>query len=98
MKFYLETISYSSLKYLENSYNPTRTLAIEEIVEKKNYNIMMIDIALALNYAKFDEVKGCATSHEMWTKLIRVTTVASLKDIYGGDDNIKRAKVESLRV
>ena len=49
---------------------------------------MMIAIASSLNYVEFDEVKGCATFHDMWTKL---------KDIYGGDDNIRRAKVESLR-
>ena len=41
---------------------------------------MMIDIALALNYVEFDEVKGCATTHDMWTKL---------KNIYGGDNNVK---------
>ena len=45
---------------------------------------MMIDIAFALSYAKFDEVKDCKTMHEMWTKL---------KDIYGGDDNVRRDKV-----
>ena len=49
---------------------------------------MMIDIASALSYAKFDEVKDCKTSYEMWNKM---------KDIYGGDDNLKRAKEESLR-
>ena len=45
---------------------------------------MMIDIASTLNYVEFDEVKGCATTHDMWTKL---------KDIYGVDDNVKRDKV-----
>ena len=49
---------------------------------------MMIDIASSLNYAKFDEVKYCGTSHEMWIKL---------KSIYGGDDNVRRTKVESLK-
>ena len=49
---------------------------------------MMINIASSLNYVEFDEVKYCATSHEMWTKL---------KDIYGGNDNVRRAKAESLR-
>ena len=49
---------------------------------------MMIDIASALNYAKFDEVQGCATAHEMWEKL---------KDIYGGNDNVKRDKEFFLR-
>ena len=49
---------------------------------------MMIDIASTLSYVEFDEVKDCKTAHTMWTKL---------KDIYGGDDNVRRAKVESLR-
>ena len=49
---------------------------------------MMIDIASALSYEEFDEVKDCKTSFEMWNKL---------KDIYGCDDNVRRAKAESLR-
>ena len=49
---------------------------------------MMIDIASTLSYAEFDEVKDFKIAHEMWTKL---------KDIYGGDDNVRRAKSESLR-
>ena len=49
---------------------------------------MMIDIASALSYAKFDELKDCKTAYEMWNKL---------KDIYGGDENVRRSKVESLR-
>ena len=43
----------------------------------------MIDIASILSYAKFDDVQDCKTDHEMWTKL---------KDIYGGDDNVRRSK------
>ena len=61
---------------------------MEEIVENKNHNIMMIDIPSTLNYAKFDEVKYFPTAHKMWNKL---------KNIYEGDDNVRRAKVESLR-
>ena len=49
---------------------------------------MMIDIASTLSYVEFDEVKDCKTSYELWNKL---------KYIYGGDDNVRRAKVESLR-
>ena len=48
----------------------------------------MIDISSSLNYAKFDEVKDCPTTFHMWKKLNKV---------YGCDDNVKRAKVESLR-
>ena len=49
---------------------------------------MMIDITSTLNDTKFYEVKGCATTHEILTKL---------KNIYGGDDNVRRSKEESLR-
>ena len=49
---------------------------------------MMIDISSSLRYVEFDEVKDYKTTHEMWTKL---------KDIYGGDDNVRRIKEECLR-
>ena len=49
---------------------------------------MMIDIASALSYVEFDEVKDYKTAFEMWKKL---------KDIYGRDENVKRAKPKSLR-
>ena len=89
MNLHLETINDLGLKYINTTYKaPTTTMTIEEIVEKKNHNIMMIDIASTLNYVEFDEVKGCATTHDMWTKL---------KDIYGGDDNVKRSKEESFK-
>ena len=75
MRLHLATFSDSSCKYLDAEYKtPTGTLSVEDIAEKKNHNIMMIDIASPLSYAEFDEVKDCKISHEMWTKL---------KDIYG---------------
>ena len=49
---------------------------------------MMIDIASIPSYATFDEVKYYKTPHEIWTKP---------KEIYGGDENVRRTKVESLR-
>ena len=67
---------------------PTGTLSIEDLAKKKNHNIMMIDIASALSYEEFDEVKDCKTDFKLWKKL---------KDIYGGDENVKKAKAESLR-
>ena len=45
------------MEYNKKYKNPTGTLLVEDIVEKKNHNIMMIDIASALSYTKFDEVK-----------------------------------------
>ena len=49
---------------------------------------MMIDIASVLSYAEFNEVKYYKIAHEIWTKL---------KDIYGGDDSVRRDKAERLR-
>ena len=49
---------------------------------------MMMDIASSLGYEEFDEIKDCKNAHEMWIKL---------KEMYGGDDNVRRAKVESIR-
>ena len=49
---------------------------------------MMIDIASALSYKEFDEIKDYKTAHKMWIKL---------KEIYGGDYSVRRAKAESLR-
>ena len=66
MRLHLATISDSSCKYLSVEYKtPTGTLSLEDFDEKKNHNIMMIDIASTLRYAKFDEVKDCKTIHEM---------------------------------
>jgi hypothetical protein len=48
----------------------------------------MLEIAYALNYAKFDDIKGCDTKLKMWK---------SLSDIYGGDQNFQREKRESLK-
>lgn len=89
MRLHLDTISDSGCKYLDaEKKTPIGILSIEDIVVKKNHNIMMIDIAFALSYAEFDEVKDCKATFEMWNKL---------KDIYEGDDNGRRAKSESLR-
>ena len=66
MKLHLSTINDPTLKYLENDYKgPIGTLTMEEISKKKNHYIKMIEIASTLNYAEFDEVKGCATNHEI---------------------------------
>lgn len=89
MRLHLAIVSDPSCKYLDEEYKtPTRTLSVEDIFEKKNHNIMMIDIAATLNYAKFDEVKYYKTTFDMQTKL---------KEIYGGDENVRRAKEKSLR-
>ena len=48
----------------------------------------MLEIASALSYTEYDDIKGCDTAHKMWE---------NLSNMYGGDDNVKRAKRESVR-
>ena len=49
---------------------------------------MMIDIASALSFEEFDDIKYYKSTFHMWNKL---------EEIYGGNDNVRRAKAESLR-
>ena len=86
MKLHLRTIGDIGLKFLDNLYvSPPDP---NQMVDKRNQNTIMIGIAFALYYVKFDEVKDYPTTHEMWNKL---------QKIYGGYDNVRRAKEESLR-
>ena len=89
MRLHLASIGDSGCKYLDEEYRTSiGTLSVGDIVDKKNHNTMMMDIASDLSYKEFDQIKDCTTAHQMWNKL---------KEIYGGDDNVKRPKAESLR-
>ena len=82
MKLHLMSLSHTRCHYLENSYiAPTALTLAKQMIEKKNHNIMMVDIASTLSYAKFNYIKACKTTHEMWVML---------EIIFGGDDNVKR--------
>ena len=48
----------------------------------------MLEIAYALSYVEFDDIKGCDTTFKMWKALLY---------IYGGDQNVQREKIKSLR-
>ena len=89
MRLHLASIGDTGLKYLDVKYvEPIGTLSVNDISEKKTHNTMMIDIAFSLRYEEFDEIKDSKTTHAMRNKL---------KKIYGGDDNVRRVKVESPR-
>ena len=47
-----------------------------------------MEIASTLSYVEFDDIKGLDSAKKMWD---------ALKTIYGGDKNVQRAKLESLR-
>ena len=58
MRLHLASIGDIGLKYLDAKYEaPTDTLFVNDIAEKKTHNTMMIDIASALSYEEFDEIK-----------------------------------------
>ena len=80
MRLHLASIGDTGLKYLDTAYvEPSSTLSTNDISEKKTHNNMMIDIASALSYEEFDEIKDYTSASVMWKKL---------KEIYRGDDNV----------
>ena len=62
-------------------------LTTDDMRKKKEHNQAMLEIASALSYAEFDDIKGLDTTKKMWD---------ALNTIYGGDKNVQRAKSESL--
>ena len=80
----LSRVGYFSLYYLDNEYiEIPRCMTIEKIKEKWEKNQMMIDLESSLSYGKFDDVKECTTTKNMWVMLAQ---------IHGGDKNVLRAK------
>ena len=89
MKLHLGSISdYAQTCIVTEHVDPTGTLTAEDMKNKQDHNQAMLEIATALNYAEFHDIKGCNTTFKMWK---------ALSDIYGGDQNVQRAKRESLR-
>ena len=56
--------------------------------KKKEHNQAMLEIASALSYAEFDDIKGLDSVKKMWD---------ALNTIYGGEKNVQRAKSKSFR-
>ena len=63
-------------------------LTTEDMKKKKEHNQVMLEIASALSYVRFDDIKGLNSAKKMW---------GALDTIYGGDKNVQRAKSESLK-
>ena len=89
MKLHLGSIGdYAQTSIVTEHVDPTGTLTAEDMKNKQDHNQAMLEIASTLNYAEFDDIKGCNNAFKMWKALL---------DIYGGDQNVQRAKRESLR-
>jgi hypothetical protein len=89
MKLHLGSIGdYAQTCITTEHVAPTGTPTAEQMKQKQEHNQAMLEIASSLNYAEYDDIKGCNTAFKMWK---------ALSDIYGGDLNVQRAKRESLR-
>ena len=89
MKLHLGSIGdYAQTSIIADHVTPAGPLITDDMNKKKEHNQEMLEIASTLSYAEYDDIKGCSTAHQMWK---------NLSNIYGGDDNVKRAKRESLR-
>ncbi|MDF3675371.1 hypothetical protein, partial [Enterobacter hormaechei] len=77
MKLHLGSIGdYAQNSIVTEHVDPIGTLTTEDMKNKQEHNQTMLEIASALNYAEFDDIKGCDTTFKMWK---------ALSDIYGGD-------------
>ena len=89
MKLHLESISdYTQTSIGTEHVDPTRPITVDDLNKKREHNQAMLEIASALNYAEYDDIKGYDITFKIWKTLL---------DIYGGDQNVQRAKRESLR-
>ena len=89
MKFYIGSIGdYAQTSITIDHTNLAGPLTIEDMNKKNQHKLEMLEIPLALSYVEYDDIKECHTTHKMWE---------NLSNIYGGDENVKRAKRESLR-
>ena len=89
MKLHLGSIGdYAQTSITVDHVNHAGALTAKDMNKKKEHNQEMLEIASALSYGKYDDVKACNTTHKMWE---------TLSNIYGGDDNVKSYKRDSLR-
>ena len=49
--------------------DPVGVPIVEDMKKKKEHNQAMLEIASALSYAEFDEIKGLDSSKKMWDAL-----------------------------
>ena len=89
MKLHLGSIGdYAKTSITVEHVDLAGPLSTDDLNKRKEHNQAMLEIPSTLSYAKFDDIKGCDTTCNMSKALL---------DIYGGDQNVQRAKRESLR-
>lgn len=89
MKLQLEVLGYYAHSTITTKHvHLVGAPTTDQLKQKKEHNQEILEIASSLSYSKFDEIKGCDTTKKMWD---------ALHVIYGGDNNVLRAKTEILR-
>ena len=89
MKVHVGSIGeYAKTSIIVNHVDPVGPLTTDDLSKKKEHSQAMMEIASTLSYVEYDDIKGCDIAHKMWT---------TLSTIYGGDENVQKAKRESLR-
>ena len=77
MKLHLGSIGdYAQNSIVTEHVDPTGAPTAEDMKNKQEHNQTMLEIASALSYAEFDDIKGCDIAFKMWK---------ALSDIYGRD-------------
>ena len=80
IKLHLGSIGdYAKTLITVEHVDPSGPLSADDLNKRKEHNHAMLEIASALNYAEFDDIKGCDTAFKMWK---------ALTNIYGGDQNV----------
>ena len=69
-------------------FDPVGAPIAKDMRKKKEHNQAMLEIASTLIYAKFDDIKNLDNANKMWD---------ALQTIYVGENNVLKAKFESLR-
>ena len=59
--------------------DPVGALTIEDLKKKKEHNQAMFEIASALSYVEFDDIKGCDSAKKMWDDLHTIYGVDTKK-------------------
>ena len=84
MRLYISSISDVAINFLDNEYvKITAPLRIERLKQNLEHNQAILEIALTLSYAKFDDLKDYESAKKVWDRL---------KTIYVGNDNVLREK------
>ena len=70
MKFHLQGIcDHAKTSILVEHVYLVRVPTTKDMKKKNEKNQAMLEIAFAMSYVEFDDIKGCNTSFKMWESL-----------------------------